>query len=327
MSAPLVTIGVVSFNRLYYLRALMESARECLRYPNVQWILVDGNSVEPGLREYVESLDFVQEKVFADCTHAEAMTEIVRRAEGDYLMILPEDVQFIVRGPWLADLVELVAANPQIGQVTFDVQRRATIASRFGRARLRLRGRELPLPWRRRYRRYRTLSGTEFLGYGRGILRTADPINGAGIMSFGRTEIWRSLGPWRTRGDHALEDSSLGAEEEMLRRYFRSGLDLERVLMRVGVAADVVTDPRGTKARIRLGTRRYGRYAPPPQGSVYYRLWDAGELLRFARIEPAPAFEDMVEPLGFELPLDANGNLLKTSVVNDQEPYELVGAS
>ena len=50
MSAPLVTIGVVSYNRLHYLRALMESARECAQYPRVQWILVDGNSVEPGLR-------------------------------------------------------------------------------------------------------------------------------------------------------------------------------------------------------------------------------------------------------------------------------------
>src|SRR5205823_3248124 len=73
MSVPLVTIGVVSYNRLHYLRALLESARECVSYPSVQWIVVDGNSVEPGLRKYVQSLEFVQHKVFADCTHPEAM--------------------------------------------------------------------------------------------------------------------------------------------------------------------------------------------------------------------------------------------------------------
>jgi hypothetical protein len=40
MSAPLVTIGVVSYNRLHYLRALLESSSECALYPGVQCILV-----------------------------------------------------------------------------------------------------------------------------------------------------------------------------------------------------------------------------------------------------------------------------------------------
>lgn len=320
-----MTIGVVSFNRLHYLRALMESARICVEYPSVQWIVVDGNSVEPGLREYVESLDFVGEKVFADYSHAEAMNEIVRRARGDYLMILPEDVQFIVRGRWLADLVEVARENPGVGQVTYDVQRRVTVERRFGRALLRVRGREATLPFARRIRRYRTSSGAEFLGYGRALLRAGDAINGAGIMSFCRTEIWRTLGPWRTRADHdRLEDSSLGAEEDMLRRYSASELHLERVLMRVPVAADIVTDPRGTKARVRHGTRRYGRYVPPRDGDLYYRVWDADEVARFVQLEPAAYFEAMVEPLGFDLPLDEHGDLRKTSVLRDEEPYELV---
>ena len=129
MSTPLVTVGVVSYNRLHYLRTLMESARECVRYPRVQWILVDGNSVEPGLRTYVESLDFVGEKIFRDCTQVEAMNEIVERAEGEYLMMLPEDVQFVRRGEWLADMVELVRDHPEVGHVQFDAQRRPTLAT------------------------------------------------------------------------------------------------------------------------------------------------------------------------------------------------------
>src|SRR5919197_796141 len=131
VNTPLVTIGVVSYNRLHYLRALMESARECVRYPRVQWILVDGNSVEPDLRNYVESLDFVGEKVFRECTQVEAMNEIVERAEGEYLMMLPEDVQFVRRGAWLADMVELVRDHPEVGHVQFDAQRRPTLARHF----------------------------------------------------------------------------------------------------------------------------------------------------------------------------------------------------
>jgi hypothetical protein len=321
MSAPLVTIGVVSYNRLHYLRALMESARECIRYPNVQWILVDGDSVEPGLRDYVESLDWVQHKVFEPCTHPEAMNTIVSLAEGEFLMTLPEDVQFIVRGDWLADLVELASEHADVGHVTFDAQRRATLRRQFGE--LRVRGRRVP-GLKPRFRRLRTSSGREFLGYG----NQRDAIGASGLVSFVRTEVRRALGPWRTREEIAdMQDSGLGAERDMTRRWRESGLGLEAFLMRLPVAADVVTDPRGTKARIRFGNRRYGRYAPPAEGSLYYRIRDDEEMRRFAHLDPAPGFEDIVEPLGFELPLDSAGGLLKTNVVTEDEPYELVGGA
>jgi glycosyltransferase involved in cell wall biosynthesis len=316
---PLVTIGVVSYNRLYYLRALLESARACVDYPRLQWIVVDGNSVEPGLREYVEACDFVQHKVFASCTHAEAMNRIVELAEGECLMILPEDVQFMVRGRWLADMVELVLEHPEVGHVQFDAQRRKTLRRHFTESRVRVRGR--PLPLRRRVRRLVTSSGRVFLGYG----PEREAVGGAGIVTFCRTEIRRGLGPWRTAPQGArLEDSSLGAEEDMIRRYRESGLRLEAFLMRFPAVADIVTDPRGTKARIRLGNRRYGLYRPPPQGDLYYRIWDESELARFRHLQPAPGFEDLVEPLGFELPLDALGDLLKTNIISEQEPYQLI---
>ena len=319
MNAPLVTIGVISYNRLHYLRALLESARECVRYPALQWIVVDGNSVEPGLREYVESCDFVQHKVFADCTQSDAMNRVLELAEGECLMILPEDVQFVVRGRWLEDMVELVGEHSRVGHVQFDAQRRKTLRRHFTDSRVRVRGRRLLL--RRRMRRLVTSSGQVFLGYG----AEREPIGGAGIVTFCRTELRRRLGPWRASPTEAvMEDSSLGAEADMIRRYRDSGLRLEAFLMRFPAVADIVTDPRGTKARIRLGNRRYGLYRPPPQGELYYRVWDESELGRFEHLRPAPGFEDFVEPLGFELPLDEQGDLLKVSVINHSEPYELV---
>jgi glycosyltransferase involved in cell wall biosynthesis len=322
--AELVTIGVVSYNRLEYLRVMLDSARACIQYPNLQWIVVDGGSIEPGLREYLESLDFADELRVDACTHAEAMNTIVELAVGDYILLLPEDVQFVRRGPWLADLVELVRDRRRIGHVTFDVQRKKTIERAFLQAYVRTRGRTLRIPFMRRpYRRYRTSSGAEFLGYG----KTRDGVNGAGIMSFCRTEIWRTLGQWRAvEAPRLSNDSGLGAEDDMLRRYRESGLRLEAVMMRFPAAADIVTDPRGTKAKIRGGNRRYGRYAPPPSGRFYYRIWETDDLVRFCDADPAPGFEDYVEPIGFPLPLDDAGGLLKTSVINETEPYELVGA-
>jgi hypothetical protein len=234
--------------------------------------------------------------------------------------MLPEDVQFIRRGPWLADLVEL-ASQPDVGHVQFDAQRRKTLRRHFLERPARFCGRRMP-GLHARPRRVRISSGTEFLGYG----DMRDAVGAAGIVTFVRTEIRRALGPWRTRAELATaQDSGLGAEADMIERARAAELGLEAFLLRVPAAADVVTDPRGTKARIRGGNRRYGRYAPPPAGDLYYRVWSAEEAAPFAALEPAAAFEDVVRPLGFELPLDEHGDLLKVNVISETEPYELIG--
>ncbi len=323
---PLVTIGVVSYNRLHYLRALMSSAKECLQYPNIQWILVDGNSREPGIRDYINSLDFVQHKIFKDCTHAEAMNTIVAEAKGECLLLLPEDVQFVARGDWLQDMVEVALANSAVGHIIFNYQRRCTIRRLFGKAHLHLRvgrhSRFLSLPFRRSYHTYRSSRGLEFFGLG----NLREGICGSGIMSFTRTEVWRSLGPWRTTNAKIGNDSSLGAEDDMVHRYFQSGLRLETVLMRYGVNADIVTDMRGTKARVRGGNRRYGNYPAPTGGTLYYKILEWEKIQSsFSEISPAPSFEDIVEPIGFNLPLDEEGNLLKLGTLDTTtEPFELI---
>lgn len=236
--------------------------------------------------------------------------------------MLPEDVQFVVRGNWLHDFVE-IASQPAVGHVQFDAQRRSTLRRHFVEARVAVRGRSIEIPFaRRRPRRLVTSAGREFIGYG----SRREPVGAAGIVTFVETSIRRRLGPWRTRPlTAAFEDSSLGAEADMIERWRASDLELEAFLARVPVAADIVTDPRGTKARIRSGNRRYGRYAPPVEGRLYYRIWEDAELDELARLEPAPAFEDIVRPLGFQLPLDEDGNLLKTNVIADDAPYELIG--
>jgi len=319
MSLPLVTVGVVSYNRLHYLRALIASARRCIDYPALQWILVDGASVEPGLREYLESLDFLDELIVRECTHAEAMNEICDRARGEFLLMLPEDVQFIRRGPWLRDMVE-IASRPEVGHVQFDAQRRKTLRRHFLERPVGLRGHRIPF-FRARPSRLRASSGAEFIGYG----DVRDPVGAAGIVTFVRTDIRRSLGPWReNRALTTMQDSGLGAEADMIERARLAGLELEAFLMRIPAAADIVTDPRGTKARVRFGNRRYGHYAPPAGGDLYYRIWDEAEVARFAELEPAPGFEDIVDPIGFGLPLDEHGDLLKTNVIDEDEPYESI---
>lgn len=320
-SPPLVTIGVISFNRLHYLRALLDSARECIRYPNLQWIVVDGGSREPGLREYLTEHPLLDKVAFTESgLLAEAMNRMVELTDGSCLMMLPDRVQFIARGDWMDDLVELATHHGDVGNINFDAQRRRTLERDFGP--IRVRGRRVPFTSQARFgRTLTTASGREFLGYG----RSAPGVNTGGI-AFCRREIWHTLGPWRTTMDIQLtNDAGLGTETEMLERHAASGRRLERFLMRVPVLAPIVTDPRGTTAKIRMGNRRYGHYMAPPDGRFYYEIDELSDLeRRYGGVRPAPSLEQLVNPVGFTLPLDPDGHMLKRSVINDDEPYTLV---
>jgi hypothetical protein len=311
---PRVTIGVLSYSRLHYLRATLESARMCIQYPDLEWIVSDNDSEEPGLRDYLDSCRWVQHRIVKRQSHADAMNDIVARATGEFLLLWPEDVQFVVRGEWLAALVDILQRYPFVGSVTLDYQRQATLERLLQpplRSRWRASPRELAR-YGRSFRFPRTLESAS--GY---RLRTSGwtmpGICGSGVPSLTRTSVWRQLGPWRTTNDreHRVEDSSLGAETDMVERFFRSRAPLQAGFPFVPVAADLVTDPTGCKAKVRKGIR-YGLYIPPPQPPFYYAIRSLNEI---AMPRDLPInFRDGVEPLGFTIPVDERGDRLKTSI-------------
>lgn len=137
---------------------------------------------------------------------------------------------------------------------------------------------------------------------------------GSGIPSLTAVATWRRLGPWRAGApaQARLIDSSLGAEDDMVARFRRARWPLQLALPVVPVAADIITDPTGCKAKVR-GNRRYGVYMPPVEGPFYYRIRPYDSLVRPDEAWPA-AFMESVEPIGFRLPLDASGERLKSSI-------------
>jgi glycosyltransferase involved in cell wall biosynthesis len=315
MTLPLVTIGILSWNRLHYLRATLESAHLCLQYPNIEWIVSDNESEEPGIREYIESRDWVQHKLFKKQTHASAMNQIVDMAKGAHLIIWPEDVQFTGKGDWLIDLVEILDQHHDIGSIGLDFQRKCTLIERFETSCLKNRSMALQ-EFKRfglQFRRRKTVTSSRGVKV-RTCGFTMPGICGSGIPSLTRTEVWRQLGPWKTtKGKGAdLIDSSLGAEDDMVSRFFTRREPLQMGYMVKPVAADILTDPTGCKAKVR-GNRRYGVYLPAPEGTVYYRIRDA------AAVPDPPSdfpisFMEGVEPIGFTIPTDLNGDRLKSSI-------------
>ncbi len=323
MEFPPVTLAFISWNRLHYLRATLESARLCIDYPNLEWIVSDNNSAEPGLRSYINSRDWIGQKWFKTQTHAEAMNEIVERATGKYVLIWPEDVQFVVRGHWLRDLISTLEANPEIGSVVINFLRHRTLRRIFGPSKWvawRHAGGDL-LHRKARFRFQREVQGPN--GF---YLRTAGwmlpGVVGSGIPSLTRRSTWKQLGQWKTaRGEACLIDSSLGAEDDMILQFDQSGLALQQAMMMRPVAADIINDSMGSKAKVRKGNR-YGNYTAPLKGDFYYEISDAPNFPAHEEGYPL-SFEHFVKPCGFELPLDASGHLLKASM--NTEPVVHVG--
>ncbi len=316
-------MAVLSWNRLHYLRATLESAYPCINYPDIEWIVSDNESDEPGLRKYIDSLDWVQQKIFRRQSHADAMNELVSRAQGNYILIRPEDFQFIVVGDWMQQLVELLEANAFIGSVGIDALRQATLSRVLAPVGWQDRSAILREIYRygRRFRRQQVLKGRggvclHSLGF------RSSGICGSGIPTLTRTDVWRQLGPWKCREELStgLVDSSGGAEIDMYRRFHLSRLPLQSAVMHIPVAADILTDPLGCKAKVR-GNRRYGVYMPArsPDG-LYYKIHQQSEIP--GRLTLPLSFKDIVVPIGFSIPTDASGDRKKFPI-NDSIVYDI----
>lgn len=323
---PKVTIGVLSWNRLHYLKATLESARLCIEYPNIEWIVLDNESNEPGLLEYLESLDWLDHLIVKKQSHADAMNQMVEMANGSMVMIWPDDVQFTVQGDWMVDVVEVLEANHDLGSMCLDFMRRRTIQEVFGAslwANRRLLREELAKfgrNWRKR-RIIESRRGVLFHTFG----WKKPGVCGSGIPSITRTEVWKNLGPWRTTFDapgpeNANIDSSLGAESDMVRRSYASARPLQGVIPMVPVAADIITDPLGCKAKIRGGCR-YGVYMPPVDGPFYYQITRWSEWSGCDRTLPVD-FTTGVTSIGFRIPIDENGDR-KKHALNDSVVWDI----
>ncbi len=322
---PKITVAFLSWNRLHYFRATVESARRCIHYPDIEWIISDNASREPGLRHYIESLDWIPNKWFREQTHAAAMNEIVSRATGKYLLLWPDDVQFMVGGDWMIRLVQTLENNPWIGSTGLNFLRRKTYKRLVGPPRIEESAGIAAEAVRRKFsfRIPRRVDGPLPLVTCGWRIPGIVP---SGIPSLTPLSCWKKLGPWKTRDatQSNMVDSSLGAEDDMIERFQNSGFNWQQALLMTPVAADIINDETGCKAKIRQG-KRHGVYTPPKEGMFYYEILAESDLPAGNGRCPR-AFEDSVRPLGFRLPCDNNGDLLKaslnSSIISEIEPAQ-----
>ena len=316
-TAPELTIGIVSCNRLFYLRALVESIRACLPVHRLECIVVDNASIEPGLLDYLRSVDFVRPVMrpsrSPSTEAAEALNTILEQARAPRVLLLSDDVQFIVSGAaWLDAVLELGTAHPWLGSIMPIALRRVTLSRYFDGS--------------FGHRLFPSLIPTRLAAS-----------NGVGVACFPRRElgithsalgvtplaIWKTIGPFRTSGARqTVQDAGAGTENDVVRRYRDAGLRLRKALLQRPVIAEIITDSNGTQARIR-GNRRYGSYFEPPEGTFYYRIRREADASTQPLHGSAVPFEEAVEAIGFSLPIDQHGNRLKNPL-GANDPFEWI---
>ena len=286
---PLVTFGFVNCNRLFYLKSCIESLLICTEdYPSREFIVVDNHSLEAGTGEYLSSFEERGFKIIKKTKRdpknefAIGLNEIVREAKGDFIFPLQGDMQFILKGGWLKEYVDLYRKYPDnAGCITLDAQRGITLA-----------GSQLGI--------VETDSKMNFfVDYGR------PPTCGAGDVMYSR-KILEKMGPWSEKNNqHEYEGDS---ETNMLNRVKEMQLKSEikwfQLMPSFPVAVATYTDDRGTNARIR-GRNRYGGYWEAKEDNLYYSLVDFIK----ADVESLTPYsiETVAKPIGWKAPIDENG--------------------
>jgi glycosyltransferase involved in cell wall biosynthesis len=300
MNQTRVTFGFINCNRLFYLRSCIESLLECTKdYANKELIIIDNASVEPGTKEYLdekESQGFIvvrQDKRDPSNEFAKGLNTIAELATGDLICPLQADVQFVLEGDWLSEVVALFQQYaPHVGCVILDAQRNITNQS---------------------HKFSQTISDNDF----RFVVDTGrNPISGAGDVMYSR-EVLDLIYPWHVKNkDH---EGGQDSETEMLNKIKRIIADNKsgyHCFMPVyPVSAAIHTDKRGTNARIR-GNKRYGDYwAPKEDNFRYYDLVSLSDIKKENKEFMIPlGIEDVVNTVGFDKPVDKDGVWLKNPI-------------
>ena len=309
---PKVSFGMVNCNRLFYLKSCLESLLECTQdYPNKEIIIVDNASAEKGTKEYLDSIKDENIKIHItkerdpSNEYARGLNTIYELSDGDYIIPLEGDLQFIVKNGWLKEYVDFFENNKEsTGSISLDAQR--TIRLNNGR-----------------YLFPKNQSKYKF------IYNLANhPISGAGDAVYSR-EILDKMYPWVT--ENSSHEGGGDCETKMLAKINkilgdkRSSTFLAVPIFPVCTA--IYTDPRGTNARIR-GNKGYGEYWPPKESFKYYEIHEYEDALKLISDRDVPlGIESVANPIGWDKPLDNQGNWLKNPIRPEnctEDDYEVI---
>lgn len=122
MTNPLVSVHVTSFNKFLHFKNLIESFVHCNVYENIELIIVDNGSTDQRLLEYYEGLQLPfpfrlirnEKNDYPRCIwHAKNQARM--EARGEYFLDIPDDHQFVRKGDWIRECLDIYSSIDNIG--------------------------------------------------------------------------------------------------------------------------------------------------------------------------------------------------------------------
>lgn len=289
MTQPRVSFAFINCNRLHYLKSAVESFHESVKgcYDNIETIIIDNSSEEVGTDEYLTLKEKEGCKVWKQPTRdpsqefARALNKCHEIATGEYVATVTGDLQFVLRGRWLNDLIEHYSTRiDQIGCIVFDAQRKVTHESHrlvkdgsffFDPDRYRV------SPWSALYHR----------------------------------KWFDMLAPWsREIKAEGLSNLELDKVEQLSKRLLAENAKCCAVVPMLPPAIAIYSED-GPAAKVRMN-RRYGTYEPPHDttGYMYYAMHDYSFIKMMSsssRRSNPYSIEEMARPIGWKAPLFPDG--------------------
>lgn len=289
-----LSICITSCNRFKYLKSLINSL-ESLK-DSCEFVVADMGSTEPGLRDYLDSLEWIkkyyhdEERDFINDEY-KARNKLLEMSSHDTLLFLQDDSQFIATKEVLKDVIDDMYQMEDCYVVEIFGVRKQTLRDTVDMTPTVVNGHKY---WRRKDRHYIT----------------------TGIY---KREVYETIGMYPTEWPKIKE--YWGKSEDWYDKKFKQNFPQGNVYRtHVPLALSIWNAPGGGYAFIREN-KRFGEYKSPVGGELYYEK--SVTTLDVDSIAPC-SFSDVAKPIGWSLAVDENGEIKKHSqwAIFESGPYE-----
>lgn len=302
-----ITIGIVNFNRLHYLKSSVNSLMLSIEdFKNIELICVDDGSIESGTKEYLNSIEKLGWKIIHQderrkknkiegvdnrchiSPFSEALNIIYKESSGDIIIPLQGDGQFI-RKNWLEEIIRLVKHKNDIACIVFDAQRKKRLEkTKFKKIKIK------------NHDFYYQIGGENAPGAGECVYlrKVLDAVKG-----------------WTIK-------DGINAESNFSKKVKQKFPDAKRYSLNLP-ASIAIYNEEGTNSRIR-GNRRFGTYFKG-EDDLYYKFINKEKLIKPPRYRPY-SIEEIAQANGnWKLPLSNDGNWIKNPLqINENTPFEII---
>jgi len=303
----MITIGLISFNRLKYVKALFKSL-ENLNLSKIHTIVVDNGSWETGLSDFLQEKQnngviqqlFLRKTAERNWINDEYIAKniIIENSPNEIILFLQDDLQFIGNQEYLETVVRDFM-NMNVLCLEINGVRRATNYSKFASG-----------------MHVKSANGFKYWLPDKPHFQT---------MGLFKKSVFDAFGPYPV--DWPKERSNWGRSEDHYDALIKSRYNgVINLSCHVPLFLPIWNDTRGGYAFFR-NDLRYGQYEDPTSATgLYYEHLSLREIIALQEIERPASFVDVAKTIDWNYAKSPDGDQLKYSqndIVNSEKGVEI----